>query len=100
MHEIQGHRTEVGQLGTIVWSNTTPGVSYQVSEGACTCKGYQYRGRCKHLAIAQAAEAVFDAQFRPEEGESCRRCGAPARWLSTRTRECALCVQRPLAVAR
>ena len=35
------------------------GASYEVNleEGSCTCAGYQFRGRCKHLAQAQEVTA-------------------------------------------
>ena len=31
------------------------GSTYEVNlqEGSCTCSGYQFRGRCKHITIAQ-----------------------------------------------
>ena len=35
------------------------GASYEVNlqEGSCTCSGYQFRGRCKHLALASEVTA-------------------------------------------
>ena len=35
------------------------GKTYEVNleEGSCTCAGYQFRGRCKHLALAQEVTA-------------------------------------------
>lgn len=35
------------------------GATYEVNleEGSCTCSGYQFRGRCKHLALAQEVTA-------------------------------------------
>lgn len=35
------------------------GARYEVNlaEGSCTCSGYRFRGRCKHLALAQEKTA-------------------------------------------
>ena len=29
-------------------------LAYTVRSGACACKGFEYRGRCKHLDVAVA----------------------------------------------
>jgi len=39
----------------LVASATAPGQWYEVAEGQCECKGFHYRQRCRHLAVADAA---------------------------------------------
>jgi len=42
---------------TLVASKSAPGEWNVVEGGRCSCKGFQYRGTCRHLAVAaQAAE--------------------------------------------
>ena len=45
----------VEQPAHIVSVAGSRGATYEVNleEGSCTCSGYQFRGRCKHLALAQ-----------------------------------------------
>ena len=45
----------VEQPAHIVSVAGSKGKTYEVNleEGSCTCSGYQFRGRCKHLALAQ-----------------------------------------------
>jgi len=47
------------QPAHIVTVQGSRGVSYEVNleEGSCTCSGYQFRGRCKHLAAAGGVKA-------------------------------------------
>ena len=44
----------VKQPAHVVTVPGSKGASYEVNleEGSCTCAGYQFRGRCKHLALA------------------------------------------------
>lgn len=45
----------VTQPAHIVSVTGSRGATYEVNlaEGSCTCSGYQFRGRCKHLAQAK-----------------------------------------------
>lgn len=36
------------QLAVAVPSQSTPGLYHLVSRKGCTCKGFEYRGRCRH----------------------------------------------------
>ncbi len=56
----------------LVASATTPGQWYEVAEGQCECKGFHYRQRCRHLAVADAAQGIG----------SCASCGGIARDLA------------------
>ena len=49
----------VEQPAHIVTVQGSRGASYEVNleEGSCTCSGYQFRGRCKHLAAAGEVKA-------------------------------------------
>ena len=49
----------VEQPAYIVSVAGSKGKTYEVNleEGSCTCSGYQFRGRCKHLAQAQEETA-------------------------------------------
>ena len=39
---------------TLVASASEPGSWHEVRDGRCTCPGFAYRGRCRHLEAAQA----------------------------------------------
>jgi hypothetical protein len=67
----------------LIASKSEPGAWYAVQDGACQCKGYQYRGTCRHLAVARQAQEQDDAP--PERGPRedrlaprtpCRDCGS------------------------
>jgi len=49
----------VAQPQHVVTVPGSKGASYEVNleEGSCTCAGYQFRGRCKHLTQAQETTA-------------------------------------------
>ena len=49
----------VEQPAHIVSVAGSKGKTYEVNleEGSCTCSGYQFRGRCKHLSLAQEPTA-------------------------------------------
>ncbi len=50
----------------LVASKSEPGKWYEVVAGACDCKGYQYRGICRHVEAVKATETPI-----------CRVCGRP-----------------------
>jgi len=70
---------DLGEL-VLVASKTTPGAWYQVQNGTCSCKGFQYRSTCRHLEVAEQARQVH-----------CHRCGEPARPSTVGTPICGPC---------
>lgn len=45
-----GETVRVGDHRVLVASKTVAGRWYDVSAGICQCPGFQFRGRCRHLA--------------------------------------------------
>lgn len=90
-------RIEIGQLATRVQSERDPAIFYDVTEhgSSCTCPGFQYRGSCKHLQLARAAEDASDAKWRGTPGV-CVGCGTDVPWRDV-TGHCALCLERSAA---
>ena len=65
-HEISGETIIPLDDGyVLIASKSRPGAWYQIHDGECSCPGFHYRGRCRHIA------AVIQAQQTP-----CFRCGA------------------------
>jgi len=48
----------------LVESATTRGVGHQVTATSCTCKGFVYRGACRHITLVQAIEPRMQAWYR------------------------------------
>jgi len=48
----------------LVESATTRGVGHQVTATRCTCKGFAYRGACRHITLVQAIEPRMQAWYR------------------------------------
>lgn len=40
----------------LVESSTTRGVGHRVTSSTCNCKGFQFRGQCRHVTLIQAIE--------------------------------------------
>jgi len=49
----------------LVESATSRGLGHQVdvTSGKCGCRGFQYRGHCRHLDLAVAADKSFTAWY-------------------------------------
>ena len=76
---------EVGPREWAVQSMTGFYGSYTVQDVGgrlvCECKGYHYRGYCKHIEAVRLSLGEDDTSyFEPEAegGESCHQCGSPA----------------------
>lgn len=42
----------------LVASKSTPGLWHTVADYHCTCLGYAYRGRCRHVGVALEARTA------------------------------------------
>ena len=48
----------LGGNGALVSSASVPGGWHVVKDGTCDCLGYQYRGRCRHVAAVAEARTL------------------------------------------
>jgi hypothetical protein len=84
----------------LVASKSEPGAWYSVEDGKCSCKGFQYRGACRHLAVAALAAELDRGHAVPVEAVSapapgslaCSRCGTTKRRLLTQEALCSPCL--------
>ncbi len=53
----------LGQGRYLVESASRPGVGHPVTVERCNCKGYAYRGTCRHVALVQAIEPRMQAWY-------------------------------------
>ena len=58
-------------------------------EGICECEGFNFRGTCKHLAIAAENVCGWNELLGPEEqagdqrrNKICPRCGGETEWVT------------------
>lgn len=59
--EIAGERFMRMADALLVASKSQPGEWYRIENATCTCKGFQYRGACRHLvAAAQIADVTIE----------------------------------------
>jgi hypothetical protein len=70
----------------LVASKTEPGGWYEVRPGHCTCAGFEHRGTCRHLQVADKARMVpchiCGSPARPSEFVSLSLCGACSRTIA------------------
>ena len=94
---VQVCRTLDGWSPVQIASNSTPGFHYTVlvnpyvtvSEFVCDCKGFEFRGKCRHqrqaldqvcwwpLVVRDPQPEQTDTQRRSKE---CPQCGGPTKW--------------------
>lgn len=46
----------------------------------CQCKGFQYRGKCRHIDLAKHARCAWNAEHditARAKGDKCPKCGGP-----------------------
>ncbi len=53
----------LGQGHYLVESATKPGTGHPVTVDHCPCKGFSYRGTCRHVALVQAIAPRMDAWY-------------------------------------
>ena len=53
----------LGQGHYLVESATKPGTGHPVTVDHCPCKGFSYRGTCRHVALVQALEPVMERWY-------------------------------------
>ncbi len=64
--QVNGEMIIPGTRGALVASRSEPGAWHLVHGGKCDCLGYEYRGRCRHVAAVDAlSSARVDAQPNP-----------------------------------
>jgi hypothetical protein len=47
----------------LVESSSKPGTGHPVTASSCPCKGFAYRGSCRHVALVQALEPSMTAWY-------------------------------------
>ncbi len=47
----------------LVESSSKPGTGHPVTASSCNCKGFAYRGACRHVALVQAIEPAMTAWY-------------------------------------
>jgi hypothetical protein len=57
---IPGHNRRTGELVMLMPSQSQPGKYHVTTALACDCKGWKYRGHCRHLAAARSERGIAD----------------------------------------
>jgi hypothetical protein len=83
--EVAGERfVKLGEGALLVASKSEPGTWHHLTGQTCDCKGFQYRGHCRHIAAALELEAAtttdttVTVEITPDFGG-----GWVVRWLGT-----------------
>ena len=61
--QVKGEQIILGSRGALVASQSQPGGWHVVRDGQCDCRGFQYRGRCRHVTAVAAAQQPDDADY-------------------------------------
>jgi hypothetical protein len=81
--EVTGSK---GDKYTVKWSMSTEPRIYGTHVYSCTCKGFQFRGRCKHIKQVAHQRCGWNPQpdpgLQPDQDKNgsriCPECGGPA----------------------
>jgi len=72
--ESNGERILDLQYMQLVASKSQPGTWYELRDGTCSCKGYEYRKTCRHLAaVAELRKPVAKVLPKAPTGKAALR---------------------------
>lgn len=55
---INGENVSLIGPAAVVASKSNPGTYHVIYNGRCDCKGFEYRGRCRHLTTVTTLQAA------------------------------------------
>lgn len=77
----------------LVSSKSHPTCWRRVEQGECSCEGFIFTGRCRHIGVAKVAEEMDRLSAVPES-ERCACGQSPYTLVMDGQRFCALCAPR------